>query len=74
MASSTDRQAVKGSLPKTALASYPGSGNTWARYLIEAASGVFTGSIYKDVSIYFEGTSATLFYAGKQIQLIKTRK
>lgn len=54
-ASHQTRQAVKGSLPKTALASYPGSGNTWARYLIEAASGVFTGSIYKDVSIYFEG-------------------
>ena len=26
-------------LPKTALASFPGSGNTWARHLIQLASG-----------------------------------
>ncbi|XP_068213713.1 sialate:O-sulfotransferase 1-like [Palaemon carinicauda] len=28
------------------LLSYPRSGNTWTRYLIESASGFFTGSIY----------------------------
>ena len=33
-------------LPATALASYPGSGNTWARALLEAATGVLTGSAY----------------------------
>ncbi|XP_043215331.1 WSC domain-containing protein 1-like [Amphibalanus amphitrite] len=36
------------SLPLMALASFPGSGNTWARYLIEGATGVFTGSVYND--------------------------
>ena len=34
--------------PKVALASYPGSGNTWVRYLLQQLSGVLTGSIYKD--------------------------
>ncbi|XP_014665286.1 PREDICTED: WSC domain-containing protein 1-like [Priapulus caudatus] len=37
-----------GAHPVVALASAPGSGNTWLRYLIEMTSGVFTGSIYKD--------------------------
>ena len=35
------------SLPPLALASFPGSGNTWLRYLIEGATGVFSGSIYR---------------------------
>ena len=34
--------------PVTALVSFPGSGNTWMRYLIEQATGVFTGSVYCD--------------------------
>ena len=29
-----------------ALASYPGSGNTWLRYLLEVTSGIFTGSTW----------------------------
>ncbi|CAC5423102.1 unnamed protein product [Mytilus coruscus] len=32
--------------PLTALASFPGSGNTWARHLIEQSTGIATGSIY----------------------------
>ena len=31
-----------------ALASFPGSGNTWFRYLLQQFSGILTGSIYKD--------------------------
>jgi len=38
-----------------ALASYPGSGNTWLRFLIEGAGGVFTGSRYKDLQIQMFG-------------------
>ncbi len=30
-----------------ALASFPGSGNTWLRYLVQQATGVMTGSVYK---------------------------
>ena len=33
---------------KTALASFPGSGNTWVRYLLQQVSGIYTGSIYTD--------------------------
>ncbi|XP_076039359.1 uncharacterized protein LOC143024440 [Oratosquilla oratoria] len=35
-------------IPRTVLLSYPRSGNTWTRYLIEAATGIYTGSVYYD--------------------------
>ena len=38
--------AMRGSLPLVPLASYEGSGNTWARYLIEQLTGLFTGDMY----------------------------
>jgi len=46
---------VPKSRPPCALASYPGSGNTWVRQLIEGATGVFTGSRYKDLQIQMYG-------------------
>ena len=49
------RFVVSHSLPTRALVSYPGSGNTWIRYLLEAATGVFTGSIFYDESIESAG-------------------
>jgi hypothetical protein len=33
------------------LASFPGSGNTWTRLLLEHASGFYTGSVYDDVDL-----------------------
>ena len=33
------------------LASFPGSGNTWVRLLLEDASGFYTGSVYTDGSL-----------------------
>ncbi|ELU02641.1 hypothetical protein CAPTEDRAFT_199613 [Capitella teleta] len=36
-------------LPLTALASFPGAGNTWARHIIEQATGIYTGSVYEPV-------------------------
>jgi hypothetical protein len=39
------RFAVSGGLPHLALASYPGSGNTWVRYMVEVTSGVFNAAI-----------------------------
>merc|ERR1719369_1305361 len=48
--------------PVTALASFPGSGNTWLRYLLQQATGVSTGSVYKDVALLkngFPGESVT---------------
>jgi len=37
--------------PKVALATYPGSGNTWMRHLIEGLTGIFTGDVYRDVAL-----------------------
>ena len=37
------------------LASFPGSGNTWLRHMIEGAGGIFTGSRYKDLQIQMFG-------------------
>jgi hypothetical protein len=34
--------------PEAALVSFPCSGNTWLRQLLEHSSGFFTGSIYRD--------------------------
>jgi hypothetical protein len=42
----------------TALVSFPGSGNTWVRYLLDTASGVFTGSVYIDRKIISKGMQA----------------
>mmetsp|Transcript_21422 Transcript_21422/g.27379 ORF Transcript_21422/g.27379 Transcript_21422/m.27379 type:complete len:361 (+) Transcript_21422:107-1189(+) len=36
------------------LASYPGSGNTWTRHLIQSGSRILTGSVYNDRSIIQE--------------------
>ena len=49
------RQAV-------ALASYPGSGNTWVRGLLEAATGICTGAIYCDMSLRDRG------FLGEKVQ------
>ena len=40
---------------RVSLVSVPGSGNTWLRYLVEKASGFFTGSMYEDKKIFNEG-------------------
>ena len=44
----------------TAIASFPGSGNTWLRFLIESATGIFTGSRYKDLQIQMYGKCSIL--------------
>ena len=42
------RFSLNRSLPLIGLVSYPSSGNTWIRYLIEGLTGYFTGSMYND--------------------------
>ena len=39
---------------RCALASYPGSGSTWLRYLIEGATGIFTGWITEIIYLLLE--------------------
>ena len=43
-----ERTFARRTRPLVALASFHGSGNTWLRYLLEQATGIFTGSIYCD--------------------------
>ena len=47
--------STKKKLPLIALASYPRSGNTWVRYLIHGAVGIFTGSFYNSGCIASQG-------------------
>ncbi|XP_063596338.1 sialate:O-sulfotransferase 1-like [Penaeus indicus] len=47
--------ARRRTLPRTALASFPGSGNTWLRYLIQSTTGLFTGSVYNDPQLASKG-------------------
>ncbi|XP_069135593.1 WSCD family member AAEL009094-like [Argopecten irradians] len=42
-------------LPPTALVSFPGSGNTWLRHVIQQATGVATGSTYTDAALKRDG-------------------
>lgn len=37
------------------LASFPGSGNTWSRLLLEETTGVYTGSVYCDTQLLRSG-------------------
>jgi len=43
------------SIPVVGLASYPSSGNTWLRYLIEGITGHYTGSMYNDIMLRKKG-------------------
>ena len=40
---------------RAGLISFPGSGNTWSRHLIEQASGIYTGSVYIDEALFSSG-------------------
>ena len=42
-------------MPLVAVSSFPGSGNTWVRYLIERATGIYTGSFYNDGVLFKQG-------------------
>ena len=42
-------------LSTTGLVSLPSSGNSWLRFLIEGGSGIFTGSLYSDLTIIKTG-------------------
>ncbi|GBG26668.1 WD repeat-containing protein pop2 [Hondaea fermentalgiana] len=43
-----------------ALASYPGSGNTWTRHVIQQGSRLYTGSMYNDRKLYKGGFLAEM--------------
>ncbi|XP_058822804.1 WSCD family member AAEL009094 [Topomyia yanbarensis] len=71
-----DRQlpAQKSSSRKlTALVSFPGSGNTWLRYLLQQATGILTGSVYKDYGLLKSGFPAENV-ANSSVLVIKTHE
>ncbi len=63
--------AERDSLPKWALTSFPGSGVTWTRQMIEGITGIYTGSVHEqDPSpVQVEGTVNVL--GGINISLMK---
>ena len=59
--------------PVVALASFPGSGNTWVRYLLQQATGLLTGSVYKDYALLKNGFPAESIVNGS-VLLVKTHE
>ena len=59
--------------PTTALASFPGSGNTWLRYLVQQATGYLTGSVYKDYALLKNGFPAENVSNGS-VLMVKTHE
>nr|XP_002735861.2 PREDICTED: WSC domain-containing protein 2-like [Saccoglossus kowalevskii] len=60
-------------LPLVALASFPGSGNTWVRHLLQQATGIYTGSIYNDKSLKREGFDGEGF-TDNSVIVVKTHE
>lgn len=56
-----------------ALASFPGSGNTWFRYLIQQATGILTGSVYKDYGLLKSGFPAENI-SNSSVLMVKTHE
>lgn len=56
-----------------ALASFPGSGNTWLRYLLQQATGILTGSVYKDYGLLKSGFPAESI-ANSSVLIVKTHE
>lgn len=46
--------------PTTGLISFPGSGNSWIRHLIQQATGLWTGSVFHDRRLFEGGLRAEL--------------
>ncbi|XP_063695532.1 WSCD family member AAEL009094 [Culicoides brevitarsis] len=57
----------------TALVSFPGSGNTWLRYLLQQSTGILTGSVYKDYGLLKSGFPAESI-SNSSVLVIKTHE
>lgn len=55
--------------PPPLLLSFPGSGNTWTRLLVEIATGIYTGDIYTDHSL--KSVFAAEKSCGKRVSAVK---
>ena len=52
---------------------FTGSGNTWLRYLLQQASGILTGSVYKDYALLKNGFPAESIANGS-VLVVKTHE
>ncbi|XP_069160117.1 WSCD family member AAEL009094-like [Procambarus clarkii] len=59
--------------PATALVSFPGSGNTWIRYLLQQVTGYYSGSVYKDYALMKNGFPAESVSNGSVV-VVKTHE
>ena len=57
----------------TALASFPGSGNTWVRGLLQRATGFCTGAIYCDGRLRSQGFPGE-FLISSSVLVVKTHE
>ncbi|XP_077970645.1 WSCD family member AAEL009094-like isoform X2 [Styela clava] len=55
---------------RTGLVSAPGSGNTWIRFLIEQATGLWTGSVFSDKSLHQGGLEGEIEQCHKNSTVI----
>ena len=63
--------SFKSSGPSVALVSYPGSGNSWVRQLLEASTGIYTGAVYCDLAYVAVGMIGE-FIDTRNVLAIKT--
>ena len=56
-----------------ALISFPGSGNTWVRGLLESITGICTGAVYCDISLRSQGFTGE-FVRGGSVLVVKTHE
>ncbi|KFB37029.1 AGAP003962-PA-like protein [Anopheles sinensis] len=70
---SSDGQLRRSKPELAALVSFPGSGNTWLRYLLQQATGILTGSVYKDYGLLKSGFPAESV-ANSSVLVVKTHE
>nr|XP_006819652.1 PREDICTED: WSC domain-containing protein 1-like [Saccoglossus kowalevskii] len=59
-----------GTKEKVWLTSFPRSGNTWTRHLLEIATGIYTGSFYSENSLYKQGFKGEIDQPGQGQKLV----
>ena len=66
----------KNPIKRTALTSFPGSGNTWLRHLVHMSTGYHTGSFYSDKVLLYEGgfLGESLMWTDNRVVGIKVHK
>ncbi|XP_044261069.1 WSCD family member AAEL009094 [Tribolium madens] len=69
----SDLKYINPAKSPVALVSFPGSGNTWLRYLLQQASGFYTGSVYKDYGLLKNGFPAENIANGS-VLVVKTHE